>query len=63
MEKTERKHWVNGHMVKGGWFHVFTFAIPVVDIGILIAWGIQAKYIPDPGNQVCFHVKGFWLED
>jgi hypothetical protein len=36
MKKTEKRYWVNGHQVRGGWFHTFNFQI--FNIGIMIDW-------------------------
>lgn len=35
--KTEKKHWVNGHQVRGGWFH--TLNISLFGYGLQFAWG------------------------
>lgn len=35
--QTERKHWVNGHQVRGGWFH--TFNMNIFSLGIMFSWG------------------------
>jgi len=37
MEKTEKKYWVNGHQVRGGFFHTFNFSI--FNIGMMISYG------------------------
>jgi hypothetical protein len=37
MINTELKHWVNGHQVRGGWFHTLTLSVG--RIGLMICWG------------------------
>lgn len=34
---TERRHWVNGHQVRGGWFH--TFNMSIFSVGLMFSWG------------------------
>ena len=34
MEKTEKKHWVNEHQVRGGWFH--TLNVSLGNFGVMI---------------------------
>jgi len=37
MRKTEKNYWVNGHQVRGGWFH--TFNVSLFGFGLMISWG------------------------
>ena len=37
MKKTERKHWQNGHQVRGGWFH--TVNLSCYFFGVMLSWG------------------------
>ncbi len=37
MRKTERKHWVNGYQIRGGWHK--TLAFSVGNLAVLLAWG------------------------
>lgn len=37
MKKTEKKHWVNGHQVRGGWFH--TLNLSLGNQGLMVYWG------------------------
>lgn len=39
MKTTERKHWLNGHDVRGGWFH--TWAWTDDTFGVLFMYGIN----------------------
>lgn len=41
MKTTERKHWENGHQIRGGWFHTYNLAIELghVTIGVMVSWG------------------------
>ena len=34
---TERKHWVNGHQVRGGWYHTLAFSLG--NRAWMICWG------------------------
>jgi len=36
MQKTEKKHWENGHQIRGGWFN--TLNLSLFNIGLMIAW-------------------------
>lgn len=37
MQNTSRKHWVNGHQIRGGWFHTFNFSLG--GYGFMLCWG------------------------
>lgn len=37
MNITEKKHWLNGHDIRGGWFH--TWAWTDDTYGIIFSWG------------------------
>lgn len=37
MQTTNKKHWVNGHQLRGGWFH--TFNMSIWNYGVMISWG------------------------
>ena len=37
LPKTEKKHWVNGHQLRGGWCN--TFNISLLSLGVMISWG------------------------
>ena len=41
MEKTEKKYWVNGHQVRGGYFHSFTMSL--FFIGIMLSYNSKTK--------------------
>lgn len=45
MRTTEKKHWVNGHHIRGGFFHTVAFQIPLTDKAVMISWG-QGKKAP-----------------
>lgn len=38
---TEKKHWVNGHQIRGGWFH--TLNMSLFSIGVMLSWGKRTK--------------------
>lgn len=42
MIKTEKKYWVNGHQVRGGWFHTYT--ISLWNYGLLVSWGKKVEW-------------------
>lgn len=37
MKTTEKKYWVNGHQLRGGWFH--TVNISVRSLVVMVSWG------------------------
>lgn len=37
IETTEKKHWLNGHDVRGGWFHSWAWTDD--EYGVLFFWG------------------------
>ena len=37
MNISEKKHWQNGHQVRGGWFHTLNFSF--LSYGIMFSWG------------------------
>ena len=37
MKTTTKKHWKNGHQIRGGWFH--TINLSLGNYGIMISWG------------------------
>lgn len=37
MKTTEKKHWLNGHDIRGGWFH--TWAWTDGTYGVMFSWG------------------------
>lgn len=37
MNTTERKHWQNGHQLRGYWFH--TFNVSFYFFGVMFSWG------------------------
>ncbi len=37
MISTEKKHWVNDHQIRGGWYHTLTLS--AFSYGVLFAWG------------------------
>lgn len=45
MITTDKKHWVNGHQVRGGFFHTVTFQLPLTNKAVMISWG-QGKKAP-----------------
>lgn len=49
---TNKKNWVNGHQVRGGWFNTFTFSI--FNFGIMLIWGIEPK-----NNRFTYNGKKF----
>ena len=42
MITTEKKHWVNGHQVRGGWFHTWTASL--AGHAVMICWGTMPKH-------------------
>lgn len=41
MIETEKRYWVNGYQIRGGWFKTYTFSL--FGYGVLIAWGRKTK--------------------
>lgn len=37
MKTTEKRHWVNGHQLRGGWHH--TFCLSIFSLGVMFSWG------------------------
>jgi len=37
MKTTTKKHWVNGHQIRGGWFHTYTASFG--RYGVMLSWG------------------------
>ena len=55
MQTTDLKYWVNGHQVRGGWFHTLNFS--VWRIGVMFSWG----HNPWQNNHNSIDIKSFWL--
>lgn len=41
MITTNKKHWVNGHQVRAGWFNTLTLSI--FNLGVMFIWGIEPR--------------------
>lgn len=41
MKTTEKRYWVNGHQVRGGWFH--TLNMSLFYYGVMVSWGKTFK--------------------
>lgn len=37
MKTTTKKHWQNGHQLRGGWFH--TLNLSAFNYGVMLTWG------------------------
>lgn len=37
MIKTEKKYWVNGYQIRGGWFK--TLNLSILSYGVMFSWG------------------------
>lgn len=44
MTLTERKHWQNGHQVRGGYFHTLALSLPLFPYALMFSWGDLPGY-------------------
>lgn len=36
---TERRHWCNGHQLRGGWHHSLALSLPFFPYAVMFTWG------------------------
>ena len=41
MRKTQKKHWINGHQIRGGWHH--SLALSLFNIAVMFTWGTMPE--------------------
>ena len=54
---TEKAHWVNGHQVRGGWFH--TLNLSLGSYGIMLSWA----YPKNKGVTKLPHINFYRLKE